>query len=176
VVFGRRAGKAIQSWLSEDRMHVDRPDGTGPVRERLRRLLAAGGHEKVPAIRRELQESMMEHCSVFREEKGLKRVRDKVLELQDRYREIGLSVRDLRFNGEFVEAIECGHLLDLAQVIVESALFRQESRGAHYREDFPKRDDENFLAHTLASLQEGRVRIETKPVKITWFQPVERKY
>jgi succinate dehydrogenase / fumarate reductase flavoprotein subunit len=99
-----------------------------------------------------------------------------VLELQLRYCEIGLTVRDLRFNAELVEAVECGHLLDLAQVIVESALFRRESRGAHYREDFPKRDDENFLAHTLASLQDGQVRIETKPVKITRFQPVERKY
>ena len=176
VVFGRRAGQAIQSWLKEDRKQPEKPDGAGPARQRIRGLLAARGKEKVPAIRRELQASMTEHCSVFREEKGLKKVKDKVLELQLRYCEIGLTVRDLRFNAELVEAVECGHLLDLAQVIVESALFRRESRGAHYREDFPKRDDENFLAHTLASLQDGQVRIETKPVKITRFQPVERKY
>jgi succinate dehydrogenase / fumarate reductase flavoprotein subunit len=77
---------------------------------------------------------------------------------------------------ELLEAVECGHLLDLASVVVESALSRRESRGAHYREDFPDRDDGDCLKHTLAFREGEATRIETKPVRITRFQPVERKY
>jgi succinate dehydrogenase / fumarate reductase, flavoprotein subunit len=77
---------------------------------------------------------------------------------------------------ELMEAIECEHLLNLAAVTIESALFRKESRGAHYREDFPQRDDQNFLCHTLAFGEAQGMRIETKPVRITRFEPVARNY
>jgi succinate dehydrogenase / fumarate reductase flavoprotein subunit len=75
-----------------------------------------------------------------------------------------------------MDALECAHLLKLAEIIVECSLFRQESRGAHYRDDFPDRDDTNFLLHSLAHQQENGIRISTRPVRITKFQPVERKY
>jgi len=97
-----------------------------------------------------MQAIMMDHCSVFREQQGLEKARDNVLELQQRFMDCGLSVRERHYNMELMEAIECEHLLNLAAVTIESALFRKESRGAHYREDYPQRDDHNFLCHTLA--------------------------
>ncbi|MEW6442672.1 MAG: succinate dehydrogenase flavoprotein subunit [bacterium] len=178
VVFGRRAGKAMLAWLQEGdgKEEPGEPAGSGQALERIRELLAADGRERVPAIRGELQEAMMEHGSVFRDEKGLNALAAKVRDLRERYRRIGLSDRGKHFNAELVEAIECGNLLSLAEVTTECALFRRESRGAHYREDYPQRDDAHYLAHTLAFLDGGQVRIEKRPVRITRFQPVERKY
>lgn len=177
VVFGRRAGKAISNWIKEDV-----PQSSGDARDlesarsRMEMLVRAEGKERVPMIREELQRTMMDHCSIFRDQAGLQKARGKVAELKARFKEVGISVRDRCFNMELVEALELGHLLDLAQVVVESALSRKESRGAHYREDYPWRDDQGFLVHTLASQEGDRVRIGTKPVSITRFQPVERTY
>ncbi len=176
VVFGRRAGRAIREWLGEAGSKEQRAEGVTETEKRIQGLLAARGKERVPEIRRELQQAMMDRCSVFRDEKGLVAVRDKISELRDGFRHIGLLHKDLRFNMELVEALECGHLLQIGAAIVESALIRQESRGAHYREDYPQRDDEHFLTHSLA-FKEGRdIRMETRPVRITRFQPVERTY
>jgi succinate dehydrogenase/fumarate reductase flavoprotein subunit len=94
--------------------------------------------------------------------------------LRERYREVGVSSEGRRFNLEVLEELELGNLLDLAQVMVESALFREESRGAHYREDFPERDDENFLAHNFAYRDGEEVRIEKKPVAPGRFEPKKR--
>jgi succinate dehydrogenase / fumarate reductase flavoprotein subunit len=176
VVFGRRAGKAIHSWLKKAETSGGGSDGAGQAHGKVEGLLSSQGKEKVPHIRQELQSVMMDCCSVFRDDEGLRRAREKIEELKARYRDIGLSVKEKRYNAELVEALECGHLLDLAEVIVESALNRRESRGAHYREDYPKRDDQNFLVHTLAFKEDGRVRIDTKPVKVTRFEPIERTY
>ncbi|MGQ9655325.1 MAG: FAD-binding protein, partial [Thermodesulfobacteriota bacterium] len=177
VVFGRRAGKAISNWIKEDV-----PQSSGDARDlesarsRMEMLFRAEGKERVPMIREELQRTMRDHCSVFRDQAGLEKARGKVAGLKERFKEVGISVRDRCFNMELVEALELGHLLDLAQVVVESALSRKESRGAHYREDYPRRDDQGFLVHTLAFQEGDRVRIGTKPVSITRFQPVERTY
>lgn len=176
VVFGRRAGKAIRSWLREDGGNGDVSDSTDPIKGKMEALLSARGREKVPAIRKELQQVMMDQCSVFRDRKRLEDAKSRIRDLHARYRDVGLSVRQRRFNMELMEAVECGHLLDLAAVIVESALNRKESRGAHYREDYPERDDTNYLTHSLAFRDGEGVRIETKPVTITRFEPVERKY
>jgi succinate dehydrogenase / fumarate reductase flavoprotein subunit len=176
VVFGRRAGKAIHSWLQEENGTEDIKDSTEHIRGTIETLLSAKGREKVPEIRKELQQVMMDNCSVFRDQKLLEDAKSKIQELIGRYRQVGLSFRQRRFNMELMEAIECGHLLNLAAVIVESALNRKESRGAHYREDYPDRDDTNYLAHSLAFKDGDGVRMETKPVKITRFEPVERKY
>jgi succinate dehydrogenase / fumarate reductase flavoprotein subunit len=177
VVFGRRAGKAIRAWLKDDDGGSNNTRNTeGPITEKIEDLLASRGKEKVPQIRHELQQVMMDRCSVFRDENGLEMTKATIRELQTRYREIGLSVRGRRFNSELTEAMECEHLLTLAAIIVESALSRRESRGAHCREDYPERDDTHFLVHTLA-LKDGQgIRIETKPVTITRFQPVPRTY
>jgi succinate dehydrogenase / fumarate reductase, flavoprotein subunit len=177
VVFGARAGRAIQDWLARPGPgRSDLPSPAASSREKLSRLLAASGKEQVPRIRQEMQGLMMEQCSVFRDEKGLVQARQKIQELQQRFGSIGLSVREPRYNMELVEAMECEHLLNLAAVTVESALFRTESRGAHFREDYPQRDDQNFLCHTLVFKEQGGMRIEKKPVRITRFQPVARTY
>ena len=177
VVFGARAGRAIQEWLTQ--AGAVRSGGTAGAdanRQMLSRLLSAAGKEKIPRIRQELQELMMEQCSVFRDEKGLAPARQKIQELTQRFSSIGLSVRDPRYNMELVEALECEHLLRLAAITLESALFRRESRGAHFREDYPERDDQNFLCHTLVFKEKEGMRIEKKPVRITRFEPVARTY
>ena len=177
VVFGRRTGKAIRAWLDGGGEAGPPVDGSDQeARERLESLRAARGDERVPAIRRELQEMMMEKCSVFRTQEGLSQSLRQIGELRERYRKIGLASRAPRFNMDLQEALELPNLLDLAEVIAAGALFRRESRGAHYREDYPKRDDDRFLAHTLAYRDRAEVRLETKPVAITRFQPKERKY
>jgi succinate dehydrogenase / fumarate reductase flavoprotein subunit len=177
VVFGRRAGKAIRRALEEGQAAGPGPGGAGDVaRERLESLRGARGSERVPTLRRELQGQMMERCSVFRTQEGLTEAREAIRGLRERYREIGVSSEGRRFNFEVLEALELGNLLDLAQVMVESALFREESRGAHYREDFPERDDENYLVHTFAFRDGEEVRIEKKPVTLGRFEPKKRSY
>jgi succinate dehydrogenase / fumarate reductase flavoprotein subunit len=177
VVFGRRAGKAIREGLREEaRSTKHRAEMSGEVEERIQGLLGARGRERVPEIRCDLQQLMMDQCSVFREEKGLLAARDKISQFYERFRRIGLLHRDRRFNMELVEALECGHLLNVAAAIIESAFCRRESRGAHYREDYPQRDDANYLAHSLAFKAGDRIRMEVTPVNITRFQPAARTY
>jgi succinate dehydrogenase / fumarate reductase flavoprotein subunit len=119
---------------------------------------------------------MTDNCSVFREETGLIKVKEKIKELKERYSHIAITGKDKIFNMELMEAVECEHLINLAAITVESALYRKESRGAHYREDYPERDDKNYLSHTLAFKDGDSIKIETKPVKITKFEPKARSY
>ena len=99
-----------------------------------------------------------------------------MLGLRERYQKVRIADQHANFNTELVEAIELGFMLDVGWTIVESALHRTESRGAHSREDFPKRDDKNWLKHTFLFLEDGKIRFDYKPVTITKFQPQERKY
>jgi succinate dehydrogenase / fumarate reductase flavoprotein subunit len=176
VVFGRRSGEAIGEWLRESTDFTELPGDE--VHTRLKALLSASGAEKVPDIRKTLQSSMADKCSVFRDREGLIQLKGEIEQLKDRHGRIGSSTMNRHFNYELLDAWELGHLLDLAAVTVESALWREESRGAHFREDFPARDDDRFLIHTLARREEGngKITIGTRPVNITRFQPVERKY
>ena len=118
----------------------------------------------------------MDKASVFREAKGLTAMREKLRELCARYRQVRVEDQSACYNTELLEVIELGSLLDLAEVLVESALVRKESRGAHFREDFPKRDDPNWLKHTLAYKCKKGIEFGYKPVTITKFEPKERKY
>ena len=128
-------------------------------------------------LRDTLQREMMDKASVFRDEKLLAEMKEVVGELQQRYQEVTIQDRGRVFNTDLVEALELGFLLDCAQTVVAGALARQESRGAHSREDFPKRDDQNWLKHSLAyRTPGGQIELKYKPVTITRFQPQERKY
>jgi len=118
----------------------------------------------------------MDKASVFRDAQGLTAMREKLRDLRDRYRHVKSEDHTTRYNTELLEVIELGCLLDLAEVLVESALARQESRGGHFREDFTKRDDANWLKHTLACQSPRGIELKFKPVTITKFQPMERKY
>ncbi len=182
LLFGRRAGKQIV----RDLPHHDWPelpaDYEDMAREEIDRLLNSDGTEKVAAIRSELQESMMRDCGVFRTKEQLQRQHEKLEELQERYRRIRIDDKGTRFNTDLIEAIELGHLLEFSGAIVEGALRREESRGGHFRRDFPKRDDARFLKHTLAWHRDGKWTLTfEKPVILEGvhhkgFEPKERKY
>jgi succinate dehydrogenase / fumarate reductase flavoprotein subunit len=138
--------------------------------------MSADGKEKIGDIMTGMQEIMMNNVSVFRERSGLSEALEQIRKLKQRYEHIYLKDKGHCFNRELLDAVELGHMLDLAEVIVTGALYREESRGAHFREDFPDRDDEKFLVHTLVRHSEDGPQILEKPVTITRFQPKERKY
>ena len=124
-----------------------------------------------------MQESMMDKCSVFREESGMKEGLSKIKELKEKYLKVGIDDKSKGFNTDLLEIIELGCLLTTAETIITCALNRQESRGAHSREDFPKRDDTDWLKHSLVfktDKQEPDIRY--KPVVIKQFEPKERVY
>jgi succinate dehydrogenase / fumarate reductase, flavoprotein subunit len=118
---------------------------------------------------------------VFRTEQTLKQAVEDIAELKRRFQHISVQDKGRRYNTDLLEAIELGNLLDLAEVLAVSALARKESRGGHYREDYPHRDDVNFMRHTMAYREVGddgneSIRLDYKPVVQTRYQPMERKY
>ena len=177
LVFGRRAGLTIKSFVqstTHPKMPV-KPDKKDA--DVIKALMKSTGKATSGRIRAELQESMMENVSVFRQKDTLKKTRDKIKRLKKRYQNLSIQDKGHCFNRDLLDAIELGHLLDLAEVITRGALYREESRGAHFREDFPNRDDINFLVHTLTRYDKVKgPQILTKPVAVTRFEPKERKY
>ncbi|MFF8906972.1 succinate dehydrogenase flavoprotein subunit [Streptomyces olivaceoviridis] len=180
-VFGRRAGIAAAEY-SAKADYVELPDAPESfVVEQIERLRASTGTERVATLRRELQETMDANVMVFRTEQTIKTAVEKIAELRERYKNVAIQDKGRRFNTDLLEAIELGNLLDLAEVMAVSALARKESRGGHYREDYPNRDDVNFMRHTMAYREVGAdgsetVRLDYKPVVQTRYQPMERKY
>ena len=176
LVFGRRGGRHAAKFIKENDWTQLPPKADEPARALLSELKNSRGKERPADIRDALQDEMMDKASVFREAKGLTAMREKLRELRARYRQAKVEDQSTCYNTELLEVIELGGLLDVAEVLVESALIRQESRGAHFREDFPKRDDPNWLKHTLAYKGEKGIEFRFKPVTITKFEPKERKY
>ncbi len=175
-VFGKRGGISAAAYANASD-HVELPaNPAADVEALLTRLQDGSGTEKVAAIRAALQETMDTNASVYRTEATLKRAEDDIAALKVRYGNVGVSDRGKRYNTELLEAVELGFLLDLAQVLVVSARARNESRGGHSREDFPHRDDAQFMRHTMAYREDGSVRLDYKPVVQTRYQPMERKY
>ncbi|MFF4788407.1 succinate dehydrogenase flavoprotein subunit [Streptomyces sp. NPDC001276] len=180
-VFGKRAGIAAAEY-AEKADFVELPeDPESLVVEQIERLRTSTGTERVANIRRELQETMDANVMVFRTEQTIKTAVEKIAELRERYKNVAIQDKGKRFNTDLLEAIELGNLLDLAEVMAISALARKESRGGHYREDYPNRDDVNFMRHTMAYREVGAdgsetVRLDYKPVVQTRYQPMERKY
>jgi len=176
IVFGRRAGKAMTEFIRDNDFAPLPKDADKAVREKIERITKSTGKESMVELRQKLQDEMMDKCSVFRDEKGLQAVRETVRELKARYQNIHIDDHTRTFNTDLLDAIELGYLLDNAEIMVEGALARKESRGAHYREGHAKRDDANWLKHTFAYKTEKGVKLEYRPVTITKFQPKERKY
>jgi len=177
LVFGRRAGAHMAKFVKENDLPPLPKDAGERVQQMLDGLLKANGHESVAKIRTDLQRDMMDLAGVYRTAEGLTKMQGILGELRERYQHIGLQDRGSLFNAELVDAVELGFLLDCSEALVSSALAREESRGGHYREDFPKRDDQRFLSHTLAYKRDnGQIELRYKPVVITRFQPKERKY
>jgi succinate dehydrogenase / fumarate reductase flavoprotein subunit len=176
VVFGRRAGRDMARHIKENDFAPLPAEPDCDACDEVERLLTSDGGENAADIRTELQALMMEDVGVFRVESQMARAVNLIHELQERFRHINLQDKGRRFNTELLEAIELGYLLDLAEIAAESALARRESRGAHSREDYQERNDDEWLKHTLAFRTEEGVKLEYKPVAITRFQPKPRTY
>ncbi|RFA22589.1 succinate dehydrogenase flavoprotein subunit [Subtercola boreus] len=183
-VFGKRAGNFAVEYAATAEFIPLPDDPAKPIRELVQMLRTSQGTERMSDMRKELQDSMDRNAQVFRTEKSLTEVTKVIGGLRDRYRNVMVQDKGKRFNTDLLEAIELGFLLDLAEVTVYSALYRKESRGGHFREDYPKRDDENYMVHTMAYLSGDahsadagdHIRLDTKPVVVTRYQPMERKY
>ena len=176
-VFGKRAGVASAEYAKTAEWPTLPENPAAYVEEMLERIRHSDGSERVHILRKEMQDTMDMNAQVYRTDETLRQALSDVQSLKERYKNIGIMDRGQRYNTDLLEAVELGFLLDLAEVLVESALNRRESRGGHAREDYPTRDDENFMQHTMAYLNnDGRVRLDYKPVVITRYQPMERKY
>jgi succinate dehydrogenase / fumarate reductase flavoprotein subunit len=146
------------------------------VTAELASLRARGGGERAQTIRADLADLMMDKCGVFRDGAMLREALDGVHGLHERYARVCVDDKGTRFNTDLLEAREVGYLLDCAETTVVAALARTESRGAHYREDYPDRDDAAWLAHSLAYRTGAGPRLDRKPVTITRFTPKPRTY
>lgn len=176
VVFGRRAGEMMLRQL-KDVDWIDPPSHPeAAVLERIRKLRERKSGEKAGPIRKDLQEAMTRNCGVFRKEDTLRQVLGEIRSLKERFANVVIDDKGSRFNYDLLGALELECQLGLAEVIGVSALARTESRGAHYREDYPDRDDENWLKHTLVQRTEGEPRVFYKPVALGRFQPKPRTY
>ena len=179
IVFGRRAGKHIAQQLASNELeHGQLPADAEEYTKQLINRVRSGTGETANDIRDEMREVMMEKCGVMRTAEGLQECSAKIAELQERFRSVRLTDPATAYNSELYEALELGNMLDCSEATVAGALAREESRGGHFREDFPTRDDKRFLQHTLAyRADEGGVReLRYKPVVLGEFEPKERKY
>jgi succinate dehydrogenase / fumarate reductase flavoprotein subunit len=180
-VFGRRAGIAAAKY-TQDAPLAELPENpAGYVVELIENLRNSTGTEKVAQIRKDLQDTMDNNAGVYRNDTTLKQAYEDVKALQARYKNVGVQDKGKRFNTDLLEAVELGFLLDLAEVLVVGARNRKESRGGHAREDYQKRDDVNFMQHTMAYREADEdgsyaIRLDWKPVVVTRYQPMERKY
>jgi succinate dehydrogenase / fumarate reductase flavoprotein subunit len=175
-VFGRRAGIAASEYVKDADWPELPANPESYVVSMLEGLRNNTGTERVHILRKTMQETMDLNAQVYRTGETLQKALDDVRSLKERYKSISISDKGLRYNTDLLEAVELGFLLDLAESLVISALARKETRGGHAREDYPNRDDENFMKHTMAYLTEDGVKLDYKPVVITRYQPMERKY
>ncbi len=176
IVFGKQAGIKAAEYASGASFPSLPSDAEDFLLQQLDNLRGEKSSVKVSDIRREMQEVMMADVGVFRTEEGMKQAVQKVQELKEQFKEVRVEDQGKVFNTDLYEAWELGCLLDMAEVTAVSALERKESRGAHAREDYPKRLDDEWLTHTLATLKPDGVELKYKPVTITRFEPKERVY
>jgi succinate dehydrogenase / fumarate reductase flavoprotein subunit len=176
IVFGKYSGiRAAEYAKGEDFKHLP-DDPTDYTRQQMDAIISSNGSENALDIANEMKAVMFDHVSVFRTEEGMSNSLEVVRELRERIKHIKKPDTGKIFNTEMLNTWELINLLELAEVTTISALARKESRGAHAREDYPKRDDQNWLKHTLAWLEDGNVKLGYKPVDITKFEPKERVY
>ncbi len=177
LVFGRIAGeKAAEYALSKEFRHAPQEAYKAEEKRIFDEFLGKSGDESAYQIKKELNETMDKNLWIFRRAEGIKEAIRKIKELKERYRNVEIVDRERKFNTDLLTAFEVGFMLDLAEVVAIGALNRTESRGAHFREDYPKRDDVNWLKHTLAYYTPDGPKFDYIPVTITKWEPVERKY
>lgn len=177
VVFGRRAGRHMAAHVPKADLVPLPSQSETSIRERMEKIKERTKGVRPAVLRERMQQEMMERCGVYRTAQGLEKAVETIRGLQEEYRRnVFLDYRGDRYNTDLMEALELESLLALAEVILLSAASRRESRGAHSREDYPERDDQNHLHHTLLFRDEEKPRLTTKPVSVTRFQPKPRVY
>lgn len=176
LVFGRRAGAQAARDLEHLEFGTVSNDPAAASQARVDEMKHRTGGVKVADIRARMQESMMRNMSVSREAEGIRETIDLLRTLKEDYKHVTVDDKGSVFNIDIMEALELGHMLNIAEVMSQGALDREESRGAHYRSDFTSRDDAGWMKHTLATKDGENLKMEYKPVTITRFEPKERTY
>jgi succinate dehydrogenase / fumarate reductase flavoprotein subunit len=176
VVFGKHAGLKAAEYAKQAEYQTLPSEAEADARSQFEMLRHGSGKENAFTISTELKKVMFDDVGIYRNEKGMQNALEKVRELQARFKEVCVRDAGRIFNTELLNAWELGNMLEVAEVITESALNRKESRGGHSREDYPNRDDKDWLKHILAWKQDGKVTIDYKPVAITKYQPKARVY
>jgi succinate dehydrogenase / fumarate reductase flavoprotein subunit len=176
VVFGKHAGLRAAEYSKQAGFQKLPEDAEAGVKARFDAIRHGSGKENAFDISSEMKKVMFDYVGIYRTEKDMQSAIEKVRELQERYKHVKVTDTGKIFNTELISAWELGCMLDLAEAIAVCALNRKESRGGHSREDYPKRDDKEWLKHTLISKIDGQLKISYKPVMITKYQPKERVY
>ena len=176
IVFGKYAGLRAAEFANHANFQPLPADATGFARQQIDGLFNSKGTERLSDISREMKAVMFDHVGIFRTGEGMAQALAKVRELKERFKNVQVEDSGKIFNTNLLNAWELGNLLDLAEVTTLCAIARTESRGAHARDDFPNRDDANWLKHTLTWMKDGEIRLSYKPVEITKWQPKERVY
>ena len=180
LVFGARAGRDAAEFAAVQRMpgrHLLAQAADEEARLEDQFLNKTGGRERIATIREEMQKTMEQSAGIYRTGESLEKGAHKLRELQERFLDVGLDDHSRTFNTELVAALELGSMLDVAEAMIQCALHRTESRGAHQRTDFPARDDQKFLAHSLVARRaDGVPEVSYQPVTITRWPPAERVY
>ena len=179
VVMGQRAGAAAARYVQGKTRAVQESvlaDAVKSVAGEVDALLKSDGQERLVTLRDTMAETMTDQVGIFREEKPMQEALAAIQDLRVRYRRVGVDAKNRKFNLDLLRTIELGGMLDAAEAMVAGALARKESRGAHSRRDFGKRDDANWMKHTLAHYTPDGARLEYEPVTKTKWEPEERKY
>ena len=177
VVYGKRTGAAIARYVQKRKLpEFDAESYLSAAKKQVQSLLNQSGTIRLGQLRQEFQDCMSEHCGVFRTEETMREGIEKLQQLRQQYAQIYLDEKDSCWNTELIEALELGNLMIVGEMILTAAINRKESRGAHSREDYPQRDDGNFLKHTLTYYSPAGIDLGYMPVAITRFEPKERKY
>ncbi|MDP2644146.1 MAG: FAD-binding protein [Desulfobacterales bacterium] len=176
IVFGRRAGKDMARFVKEaDPLPVPK-DADAEAKKRIARLLKGGKGPSCGDIREEMEVTMMEKVGIYRNAADLAKAVEKLMELRRQYRDVRAQDRRKGFNTDLIDRLELQNLLDLSLITAPASRNRKESRGAHSREDYPDRDDANWLKHSMAKLEKDRVRIFYRPVDTSVWEPKPRTY
>jgi len=178
LVFGTIAGEEIFKFLKKKKKPADCPADrvTAVEKDIFEDILKRNGTENPYQIRKELRIAMDKHAGVYRDRDEMNAGLDKVAELTERFRKIGVNDRAKIYNSNLYNVLETRNLLLLAKVLLTGAVLREESRGAHSRRDFTRRDDANWMKHTLVTLEDGELKVDYKPVTLGKWEPIERKY